>query len=201
MKMRRAEGSPKERGAVLLVALIILVVMTILGITATQTTIVEEKMAGNLRDKDVAFRAAEAGLQEGLTYLDRLAGPPEVNGAGTQNVWPGCTIEDGDSCGCTIDDGESCVGKGSVAVLETADQAIDYDDASAWGADLASAPLPGVSAQPRIAIEHRYVPPLDVEAAARGRGVHFYTVSALGYGASPTAKVLLQATVAKVYGY
>lgn len=191
MKMGRAEGSPNERGAVLLVALIILVVMTILGITATQTTIVEEKMAGNLRDKDVAFRAAEAGLQEGLTYLDRLAGPPEVNPAGTQNVWPGCTIEDGDSC----------AGKGSVLVLETADQAIDYDDASAWGADLASAPLPGVSAQPRIAIEHRYVPPLDVEAAARGRGVHFYTVSALGYGASPTAKVLLQATVAKVYSY
>jgi type IV pilus assembly protein PilX len=171
--------------------LIILVVMTILGITATQTTIVEEKMAGNLRDKDVAFRAAEAGLQEGLTYLDRLSRPPEVNAAGTQNVWPGCTIDDGDSC----------VGKGSVTALETADQAVDYDDASAWGADLASAPLPGVSAQPRIAIEHRYVPPLDVEAAARGRGVHFYTVSALGYGASPTAKVLLQATVAKVYSY
>jgi type IV pilus assembly protein PilX len=191
MKMGRAERSPKERGAVLLVALIILVVMTILGITATQTTIVEEKMAGNLRDKNVAFRAAEAGLQEGLTYLDRLAVPPEVNAAGTQNVWPGCTIDDGDSC----------VGKGGVSALETADEAVDYDDASAWGSDLAAAPLPGVAAQPRIAIEHRYVPPLDVEAAAQGRGVHFYTVSALGYGAAPTTKVLLQATVAKVYSY
>jgi type IV pilus assembly protein PilX len=190
MSLRPSTPRP-QRGVVLVIGLIILVVMTILGITAMQTTLVEEKMAGNLRDKDVAFRAAEAGLQEGLTYLNRQAEPPEVNAAGTQNVWPGCTLNDGDTC----------VGKGSVGVLETAGQAVDYDDATSWGAGVASDPLAGVAAQPRIAIEHQYVPPLDVEAAALGRGVHFYTVSALGYGASPTTKVLLQATIAKVYGY
>ncbi len=182
---------PLQRGAVLAISLIILVVMTILGITAMQTTVVQEKMAGNLRDKDVAFRAAEAGLQVALTYLERQTEPPEVNSAGTRNVWPGCTVDDADSC----------AGKGNVSVLEAAGQAVDYDDATAWGAGVVSAPLTGVAAQPRIAIEHRYVPPLDVEAAALGDGLHFYTVSALGYGASNRTKVLLQSTVAKVYAW
>jgi type IV pilus assembly protein PilX len=189
MTMSQPAATGNQRGAVLVIGLIILVVMTILGITAMQSTVVEEKMAGNFKDKDVAFRAAEAGLQEGLSYLESQAEPPRADASGSQNVWPGCTVQDGDTC----------VGRGSISLLETSGQAVDYD-AAAWGA-AGSAPLTGVAAQPRIAIEHRYVPPLDVEAAAQGRGVHFYTVSALGYGASARTKVLLQSTVAKVYGW
>jgi type IV pilus assembly protein PilX len=197
MTMSQPTATGNQEGAVLVIGLIILVVMTILGITAMQSTVVEEKMAGNFKDKDVAFRAAEAGLQLGLTYLEQQTEPPEADASGTHNVWPGCTVGDGDTCGCIIEDDDSCIGRGSVSVLETAGEAVDYN-VPAWGAAV-SAPLAGVAAQPRIAIEHRYVPPLDVEAAAEGRGVHFYTVSALGYGASLRTKVVLQSTVAKVY--
>jgi type IV pilus assembly protein PilX len=54
---------PQQRGAVLFICLIILLVITILGITASQTTILEEKMAGNLNAYNMAFEGTEADLR------------------------------------------------------------------------------------------------------------------------------------------
>jgi type IV pilus assembly protein PilX len=42
-----------------------LLVMTLIGITGMQTTILEEKMAGNMRDQSLAFQAAESALKVG----------------------------------------------------------------------------------------------------------------------------------------
>jgi len=52
-----------QAGVVLVVSLIILLLLTIIGLSAMQTTALEEKMAGNLRDKDLAFQAAESALR------------------------------------------------------------------------------------------------------------------------------------------
>lgn len=54
----------RQRGAALIVALLMLLVMTVLGIAAMGVTRMEERMAGNTRDIDVAFQAAEAGLRD-----------------------------------------------------------------------------------------------------------------------------------------
>ena len=54
---RRAEG-----GAVLVVSLIMLLVMTLLGIGAMDSTRLEMKMASNNQNRQAAFQAAEAGL-------------------------------------------------------------------------------------------------------------------------------------------
>ncbi len=54
-----------QSGAVLAISLIILLLLTIIGITAAQLTGLEEKMAGNLRDKNLAFQAAETALRAG----------------------------------------------------------------------------------------------------------------------------------------
>ncbi|MEJ2645875.1 MAG: PilX N-terminal domain-containing pilus assembly protein [Gammaproteobacteria bacterium] len=59
----------RQCGAVLVVSLLILLVMTIIGIVAMHTTTLEEKMAGNTRQRDLAFQAAEAALQDGETDL------------------------------------------------------------------------------------------------------------------------------------
>ena len=53
----------RQRGAALIVSLILLLVMTLLGVSAMQTNMLEEKMAGNFRDRDLAFQAAEAALR------------------------------------------------------------------------------------------------------------------------------------------
>ena len=53
----------RQRGAVLLVALIMLLLLTILGAAAMRDTNLQERMAGNMRDHDLAFQAAEAALR------------------------------------------------------------------------------------------------------------------------------------------
>ncbi len=52
----------KQSGVTLVVSLIILVALTILGVTSMQSTRTEISMAGNLRESGMAFNAAEAGL-------------------------------------------------------------------------------------------------------------------------------------------
>ncbi len=64
-----------QQGAVLVISLIILVILTILGISAMQTTSLEERMAGNMRDRNIAFQAAEATLREGENYLQSVVLP------------------------------------------------------------------------------------------------------------------------------
>lgn len=63
--MRNQEISmTNQKGVVLITGLVFLVMMTILGVTAMQNTVLEERMAGNLRDENLAFQAAEAALRK-----------------------------------------------------------------------------------------------------------------------------------------
>jgi type IV pilus assembly protein PilX len=54
----------RERGASLVVALIFLVIMAMLGVTVAGVTNLEERMASNTRDRDLALQAAEAALHD-----------------------------------------------------------------------------------------------------------------------------------------
>ena len=60
-------------GAVLIISLIMLLLLTIIGVTAIQTTSLEEKMAGNMRDQNLAFQAAESALRVGETETATIA--------------------------------------------------------------------------------------------------------------------------------
>lgn len=59
--VKKLPGS--QRGAVLVVSLLLLLVMTLLALGASQSTRLQERMAGNQRDIDVALQAAEASLR------------------------------------------------------------------------------------------------------------------------------------------
>ncbi|HFD13100.1 MAG TPA: pilus assembly protein PilX [Crenotrichaceae bacterium] len=59
----------EQRGATLVVSLILLIVMAMIGLSSMQSTTFEEKMAGNMRDQSVAFQAAETALRAGEIYL------------------------------------------------------------------------------------------------------------------------------------
>ncbi len=65
----RMTGVGRQRGAVLIVSLIFLLLMTLIGVTAMQTTTLQERMAGNMRDQNLAFQAAEAALRQGEVWL------------------------------------------------------------------------------------------------------------------------------------
>lgn len=60
-----ARQSNHQRGVVLIVALIMLVIMTLLGLSSIRTVLLEERMAGNTFDRSLAFQAAEAALRDG----------------------------------------------------------------------------------------------------------------------------------------
>ena len=71
----------KQNGITLIVGLILLLVMTMLGLTAIQVTTQQERMAGNLRDRNIAFQAAESALREGESALIRCVIDFSGNGA------------------------------------------------------------------------------------------------------------------------
>lgn len=75
--MKAQPSNPKNQaGAVLFVSLIMLLVLTVIAVTAMQTTTLEEKMAGNLRDQTLAFQAAEAALRAGESWLGAQPAEP-----------------------------------------------------------------------------------------------------------------------------
>ncbi len=59
-----------QRGAILIIALIMLLLLTIIGLSSMRGTSLQESMAGNLRDSNLAFQAAEAALRQGEGMVD-----------------------------------------------------------------------------------------------------------------------------------
>lgn len=76
-----------QRGMTLIIAMIFLLVLSLLGVTAMQSTVLEERIAGNTRDRDVAFQSAESGLRAGESFLTTNACSPGITfpGAGLIN--------------------------------------------------------------------------------------------------------------------
>ncbi len=62
----------RQTGAVLVVSLIFLLVLTIVGVAAMQSTTLEEKMAGNVKDRNLAFQNAESAIREAETFIDNV---------------------------------------------------------------------------------------------------------------------------------
>ncbi|TVQ94526.1 MAG: pilus assembly protein [Chromatiaceae bacterium] len=201
----RTISSPSRRyqqGTVLAIGLVLLLVITLLGISAMQTTVLQERMAGNLRQTNLALQAAEAALQAALAYLGSQQAPPLPRSgdiakatSGDHHVWRACQIGRTDDCGRLEELLTAWAGDWAQAGK---DRGTPY---AALQADTVDAKLPRVFDQPRLYIESRYIPPLDVEAAAEGKGVHFYTVTAIGFGEIEQARVIIQSTIARVYSF
>jgi hypothetical protein len=64
----------KQTGAVLVVALVLLVVLTMLGISAIEATKLETRMAANTREYNQAFQNAEAGLRYANNLVNESGG-------------------------------------------------------------------------------------------------------------------------------
>jgi type IV pilus assembly protein PilX len=71
--MKTIHNIQRQNGSALIVSLTILLVLTILGVSAMRTTSLQEKMAGNARDNDVAFQAAESAIREAERFLDTIS--------------------------------------------------------------------------------------------------------------------------------
>jgi type IV pilus assembly protein PilX len=62
----RSAGPGRQKGAALIAAMVILLIMTIIGVTAISTTALEQKMAVNMQETNRALQAAESGLSKAI---------------------------------------------------------------------------------------------------------------------------------------
>ena len=107
---------PRQRGAVLVIGLLILLVMTLIGVTAMSTSTMQERMSANGMNANIAFQAAESAVIAAMSSLATVKsamgtvgpvnGPTVTYGSGSltavgnsQVTYVGDSIPDGTSLG------------------------------------------------------------------------------------------------------
>jgi type IV pilus assembly protein PilX len=159
-------SSLSQAGSALIVALIFLLLMTLLGTTAMRGSTMQERMAGNARDSNIAFQAAEAALREGEEYLLATVALPDfddTNGfygvnAPTRPQWTGAVINDGNG-------------------------AITYGTLP--GVPMYGGAIDGVARVPRYYIEELATvrpPGTETETGTPLPDITFYRLTAIGFG-------------------
>lgn len=58
------QGRHRQQGSTLVVGLIMLLVITVISLSALQMTSLQERMAGNVVERNIAFQAAEIALRQ-----------------------------------------------------------------------------------------------------------------------------------------
>ena len=166
-----------QSGAVLVISLIILLIMTLLGVTAMGTTTLEEKMAGNMRDRNVALQSSESALINAETAIAGLSLAPSIeeNCTTTNCAWPLNRLTD----------------IGSQSASWWVSNTLEYGTSGAVD-------ISGVQADPRFVIEEQaFVPDsLDITQDGSRSGTNYYRITARGTGATNDAQVVLQSTYA-----
>ncbi len=165
----------RQSGVVLAIALIMLVIITLLGVSAMQATGLEERMAGNARDRNLAFQAGEAALREGERLLQQAA-LPSFDGSG--GLYPAPT-------------------PGTPPVWLDASGYLQSD--AFWNANGVAygGTMSGVAAQPSYIIEEIARLPAvgeSIEAGLPIPDLAYYRVTTRAFGGTNTAVVILQST-------
>ena len=204
----RIRSPRRERGAVLIVALLFLVMLTLLGVTAMTGTTMEERMAGNARDNAVAFQAAEAALRDARRDLGEWAVAGFAGKRALPNGWAlnianfgvgftaaTCNTTDAAAQGLCLPD--VYVG-GENAQLPAVPTAHSFTAAPSvqYGQFTGAALLEGVARQPRYLIELFCLVRHD-EGLSGAPNCNFFRITAIGYGANPATIVTLQEIIAK----
>lgn len=140
-----------QRGATLITGLIFLVVLTLIGVTAARMSSLEERMAGNLRDRSLAMQAAELALRDAerdilgqgnrSPAISGITGFAPLCGAATAGV-----VNDNGLCYNGVA-GYSPPLWSNVANMTNVERSVGYGQFSG------AAGIPGLSAQPRYIIE------------------------------------------------
>lgn len=177
----------KQSGVVLMVSLIMLLLLSVIGVTGSQTTVLEEKMAGNDRDRNIAFQAAEAALRGGEQMIETLTIADFDSGTDNDGLF------DNDGSLLDIDD----------------DTKPDNKDDATWDSDPAitssieySTPIALIAAQPRFYIEYIGQESVDTLQGGTTGGapfVDFFKVTARGTGRQSTTQVYLQSYYGRIF--
>ncbi|WP_323813027.1 pilus assembly PilX family protein [Cellvibrio sp. NN19] len=172
----------QQTGAVLVVGLVLLLILTVIGLASIRGSDLQERMAGNMRDRNIAFQASEAALREGEDLLN-LPVLPSFSGS-VVGYWPDLNKP------------------GAIRPRPTA------WTAQQWGANsvqLDADTIGETVEQPRYAIEKVIVTGLaasqgsgvDKESIERAQDAEYYRITSRGLGITSDAEVVLQSTFAR----
>lgn len=175
----------RQKGAVLLVGLVLLVTLTLLGVTYAQSAIMQEKLAGNFKDFSLAFQSAEAGTRWPSAWLQSL------NGNTLVRPFP-CIAE------CSSSD--QVLGAAKLPARPSPEDAF-WDTAWAFGDDPGTensygSTVPVVATQPKFVIEEQFFRRDDL-AGDPQKGVAFYRATSLGTGLRKNSDAVVRSVLAK----
>ena len=71
-----------QRGVALFLSLVMLMIITVLGISSVQTTTMQERMARNARDTNLAFQSAESAIMDAEALIETFNSLTAFNAAG-----------------------------------------------------------------------------------------------------------------------
>ena len=181
MSQRTSFVLSRQSGAALISSLLLLLVLTVLGVVMMQTSRMQERMAGNTRDLNLALQGAEAGLRYGEAVI--AAAPVAPFAGGTP-----CSV-------CPV-------GVLPIAMYDlsqfnwlTDGRAQIYGKATSTGAvaaDLTQVNGVGLITNPKYTVE--YIADVRDDASPTASGVDYYQVTSYSTGASGSANVVLQST-------
>lgn len=174
---------PRQSGATLVIALIFLVVLSLLGISVAGNNTLQERMAGNTRQRDLAFQAAEHARRTADAWIAAQTSSTVEAEIGDKFV---VDISDNTKANFGHDNDQAYwTGYWTAAACNPA---ADYD-----GSPPRPAALAGVSSQPCYVIEKM---PDSVEAnpspPPATKTFHYYRVTARGVGQDANAAVIVQ---------
>lgn len=172
-----------QRGMSLFPAMAFLLVLAMLGIAALGSSAMQERMAGNAKDMNVAFQAAEAGLRDAESDIDANITPTTVFTSACTN---GLCTPPSEWASPTSTDISKLVDWSNAGLTRT------------YGANTGAAAFPVVAAQPVYVIELvSLLPPaagssVGIGIAPGSIGGRAYRVTVLATGARAETRAILQ---------
>jgi len=157
-----------QQGMVLVICLIMLLLLTLSGLAAMQGSTLQEKMAGNSRDSEQAFLAAEAALRGGEAFMASASG-----------------------ASATFD----TTGTAGLYDVATSGVPVDWQAAAANWRN--SAALSGVATTPKYLVERLPEVTnkgLSLEADQPLNTMIIYRITASAVGQTTTSRAVLQST-------
>jgi len=170
----------RQTGASLIVSLMLLVVLTLLGLSGMQSTIMQERMSSNVRDKGLAFQAAESAVRGGEDWVKNQT---------ISKLVP----QDGSSCSAPC----NLVGLGDYLNMTTR----NFSWWETTGRAYTDMPTGAVASAPRFIVEEHSIQRDSLADATDNNSPPvrtLYRLTAVGVGGTVTAESMIETLYARI---
>jgi len=171
----------RQSGIALFISLVLLLVLTIIGVSSVQITSLEVRMTRNEHDAMLAFQAAESALRDAEAQIETITTTTVFTDSGNSGLY-------------------------NVAPLGDAEHWHASDAWDAANSVQAATTVDGVFSAPRYIIEHvasvlredNAYQQEDPYAASASDRIEMFRITARGVGGSVNARVLLQSSYGRI---